>query len=430
MSKSGKFKKIPERKAGNNHSRPVNVVEAPQRDSRKIAGAPLEQSDSRKPARLRIKNGKSGAAIDLIVDLDDGDDSCEEVESRVSKRRIPAAHVPVRPCQTASKTGVRKPFAKIQAAAPAPEPPPVDSTVQKESLSTLLEAVKRRFDGHQDWFNLPKFSLRQKIVISSGVLAVVFTLLFLFAVWSRGGSSRPSAVPLAGEAALDGINKSFARLAEGNAIGALETLRDVEAKFGDVPSLDYITALAAMHAGDHEMAENRARASIEKGELVSDSLVIQSMAEISELSRGSGMRDPKALREAMLRRAVRSNPANPFPMIELASLLRSQSRLEEAKAVLTAAKNRLHPIDTHAVVETSLLLTELQTKPDSELPSAVDQGTLPEMFASIYISLRRGRSDLAAKALEKCRMISSPDLFDYILSDPAFASLSDVPGRM
>jgi len=430
MSGVGKFNKIPERKAKSQQAGKDGANGGEFGDLRCRAFAPHAKSDLRKPAKIKIQGANPGASINLIVEVKEGDPKGGKDEKRVSNRQIPAAHVPVRPCQSASKNRGREPFNRLKVAAPAASSMPVEFGSHKGSLSMFLAALKRRFDGHQDWVSLPKFSSRQKVALLGGVLAVAILLFVLSAAWSRDGATQTVAMRLAGDKALEEINQTFARLAEGNSAVALETIRNVEAKYGDTPSLDYIFALVALHAGDHKLAEERARASMEKGELISDSLVIQSMAEVSELARGSGMRDPKTLREAMLRRAVRSNPANPFPMIELASLLRSQSRLEEAKDVLTAAKNRLHPIDTHAVVETSLLLTELQTKSDAELPSAVEQGTLPEMFASIYISLRRGRSDLAAKALEKCRMISSPDLLDYILSDPAFASLSDVPGRM
>ena len=67
-----------------------------------------------------------------------------------------------------------------------------------------------------------------------------------------------------------------------------------------------------------------------------------------------------------------------------------------------------------------------------QLPPAAEDGPLPEMFASVYISLRQGRADLAAKALERCRRLSSPDLFGYVMGDPAFASLRGwaLPGAM
>lgn len=368
-----------------------------------------------------IKRSGSGESIDLIVDLDDADSQFEDRHDKSPGRVIPAAHVPIRPCQTDSKKPPREPFASIQVAVPVPAP--AEESGSKTAFELFLQGWKRLFRGRISRFEMPRLSRWKQLVLAGGAFLAGLLLFLLSNAWIGNRDSDQAPIPLAGDAALERINEAFAQINGGNAAGALDTLRDVEAKFGETPSLDYITALAALQAGDHGLAERRALASIRKGELVSDSLVLQSMAEVSSLPRGSGMRDLKVLREALLRRAVRSNPSNPFPMVELADLLRSQGRLEEAKAVLTAAKHRLHPVDTHAVVEISLLLAELQSKPDSELPPAAEDGPLAEMFASAYINWRKGRADLAAKALEKCRLQSGRNLFDYIMSDPVFSSL-------
>jgi hypothetical protein len=107
-------------------------------------------------------------------------------------------------------------------------------------------------------------------------------------------------------------------------------------------------------------------------------------------------------------------------MIELASFLRSQKRDDEAIQLLKAANARLHPIDTHVVVQTSIQLMKLQQMPDEQLPAVANEGTISEIFASIYISLRKKDYHQAAIALEKGRHQAPPDLFAYLINDPVF----------
>jgi hypothetical protein len=107
-------------------------------------------------------------------------------------------------------------------------------------------------------------------------------------------------------------------------------------------------------------------------------------------------------------------------MIELASFLRSQKRDEEALELLRAANARLHPIDTHVVVQTSIELMKLEQTPDEELPAVGTEGSITEIFSSIYISLRKKDYNQVAIALEKGRHQASPDLFAYLINDPVF----------
>jgi hypothetical protein len=141
----------------------------------------------------------------------------------------------------------------------------------------------------------------------------------------------------------------------------------------------------------------------------------------------SSLRDPKIVRESLLREAVNADIANPFPMIELASFLRGQKRDEEALDLLSAANARLHPIDTHVVVQTSIQLMKLQQMPDDELPSASSEGSITEIFSSVYISLRKKDYNQAAIALEKGRHQASPDLFAYLIKDPVFKPFLSEP---
>lgn len=224
------------------------------------------------------------------------------------------------------------------------------------------------------------------------------------------------------------LNAALALIESGESSEALRKIQILSAKHPDVSSLDYLAALAALQAGDFKTAHEKASLSITKNQKVSDSLVLLSMSEsVGGTSGGSSLRDPKIVRESLLREAVTADVASPFPMIELASFLRSQKRDEEALELLRAANARLHPIDTHVVVQTSIQLMKLQQMPDEQLPSASSEGSITEIFASVYISLRKKDHKQAAIALEKGRHQASPDLFAYLINDPVFKPFQTEP---
>jgi tetratricopeptide (TPR) repeat protein len=256
--------------------------------------------------------------------------------------------------------------------------------------------------------------------------AAIFTLLltgFLFGRLQSGSSAEEEERALAKPSPqlVKELNEALALIESGQSSEALQTIQTLSAKHPDVSSLDYLAALAAMQAGDLKTAQEMASLSIAKNQKVSDSLVLLSMTESGAGSRGTtSLRDPKIVRESLLREAVESDVANPFPMIELASFLRSQKRDDEAIQLLKAANARLHPIDTHVVVQTSIQLMKLQQMPDEQLPAVANEGTISEIFASIYISLRKKDYNQAAIALEKGRHQAPPDLFAYLINDPVF----------
>lgn len=255
--------------------------------------------------------------------------------------------------------------------------------------------------------------------------AVVILLLtgFLFGRLQSGSSAEEGerAVSKPSQQLVKELNEALALIESGASSKALQQIEVLSAKHPDVSSLDYLAALTAMQAGDLKTAQEKAALSIAKNQKVSDSFVLLSMTEPAADTGGkSSLRDPKVVRESLLREAMNADVANPFPMIELASFLRAQKRDDEALELLRAANTRLHPIDTHVVVQTSIQLMKLQQMPDNELPAASSEGSITEIFSSVYISLRKKDYDQAAIALEKGRHQVSPDLFAYLINDPVF----------
>lgn len=313
--------------------------------------------------------------------------------------------------------------------APDPESPPTTTHVSSPSARKILV--------HWLCFALNSgFATRlQSHPRALAALAVVGLFLMGLLIGSLQSRTAPEtgAVTLAKPSPqlVKELNAALALIALGAADEALQKIQVLSATHPHVSSLDYLAALAALQAGDLKIAQEKASLSISKNQKVSDSLVLLSMTESgSGAGENSGLRDLKIVRESLLREAVNTDVSNPSPMIELASFLRSQKRDDEALELLHAANARLHPIDTHVVVETSIQLMKLQQTPDHELPLACQEGSITEIFSSIYISLRKKDYTQASIALDKCRHQASPDLFAYIINDPVFKPFHAEPLMM
>lgn len=223
---------------------------------------------------------------------------------------------------------------------------------------------------------------------------------------------------------FDGVlDRALAKLREGDSTAAVKLLGELESANPDVGSVSYLHALALMQNGDTELAEKKADESIAKGERISDSLALKAVMATQRASDGNIklMGDPKVRSEQFLRQAMIADTANPFPMIELATLMRYRGNSDEALALLKGARSRLNPVDSHTVVDVSLMLMKLQQLPDADLPRDLTAtGDLASGFGAAYVAMRTGDFAKAAAILTTCRERTTPDLFDYLVNDPAF----------
>jgi tetratricopeptide (TPR) repeat protein len=278
--------------------------------------------------------------------------------------------------------------------------------------------------------NFQKILARHPRILAAAAVFLLLLMGFLLGKLQSGSSVEGDEGVLAKPSPqlVKELNEALALIESGESSEALQKIQALSAKHPDVASLDYLAAISAMQAGDFKTAQERASLSITKNQKVSDSLVLLSMTEAIAGEGGkSSLRDPKIVRESLLREAVNADVASPFPMIELASFLRGQKRDDEALELLSAANARLHPIDTHVVVQTSIQLMKLQQMPDEELPAACSEGSITEIFSSVYISLRKKDFNQAAIALEKGRHQASRDLFAYLINDPVFKPFQAEP---
>jgi len=221
---------------------------------------------------------------------------------------------------------------------------------------------------------------------------------------------------------LQGLDQALADLRSGKTESAVKKLQELEGSKVDVASLTYLLAVAAVQNGDIKLAEAKTAESIDKRERISDSLALQAVLETQKAADPSIKKfgDPQVRSEALLRQAMLADAANPFPMIELATLLRYQKRSEEALALLRGARSRLNPVDSHTVIDVTIGLATLQDTPDSDLPQIAEPGKdLVSAFSSAYVAMRKGDFDQAAGTVKIARKMASADLFDYLINDPA-----------
>jgi Flp pilus assembly protein TadD len=226
------------------------------------------------------------------------------------------------------------------------------------------------------------------------------------------------------------LNAAMNELRRGDAAAALQKLRGLESSQPPVSSLSYLVALTAMQDGDIDLADRKARESIDKLERISDSLALLSVLESQKAADPSRkvFGDPSMRSEALLRQAILADAANPYPHFELATLLRYRGRKDEAMAEIQAAQARLNPVDSHLIMAVTLALMKIEETPVAELPMVAPVTDDPaRLFPAAYVAMRREDFAQAAALLQKCRDLLAPDVFSYLVTDPVLRLFSDRP---
>lgn len=210
------------------------------------------------------------------------------------------------------------------------------------------------------------------------------------------------------------LSDALRQLRAGNPVEAWNALKSLIDKYPTAPSLRYAAAMAAMQAEYYNEADKMIESSLTLQDRISDAYALK--AAIS----GIRSRTPNADQENLLRQAIAADPMNPNSFVELASYLRYQNRLDEALALLEAARVRLLPVDSHSVVATTLALVTLQKTPDDQLPQPPELTGIPEKdIPTAYIQMRQGNFEAAAATLKSVEKILPPELFAYLIDDPA-----------
>ena len=213
----------------------------------------------------------------------------------------------------------------------------------------------------------------------------------------------------------------------GNAVAAAEDIAQLVKKFPDVASLDYAAGLASIQAGDFETAMTFANASIDKGEKVSDSYVLISIAEAQSRAQEPGNQfvNPQLRVREILDKAIAADPMSAGARMELGSLFRYMGDESGALRELGAAKARLHPVDSHLAVDVTVALIEVESLPLEALqPSEPTADDVRVLFPAAYIAMRRDNFELGIKLLNRCKNLLPLDSFLYLVNDRAFQRFS------
>ncbi|MEI6072138.1 MAG: hypothetical protein WCS31_10120 [Verrucomicrobiae bacterium] len=372
-----------------------------------------------------------------------------EEKSATGENHFPARQQKGKPLMLGEKLAVKPagplkqpgtPFvarAKSRPLIPGNEPARVfsgeqNAPVTEAGLPTSPEASEAKTRASMPDFHPRKWirqTLRRRTVLGWTLAAFLpAAAVVAWAFFSFGASSQRSA--MLAEIARQGVaipedfqarlDKALLELRTGDAKKALAQLAQLEKEIPAVSSLTYLVALAAMQAGDPEIASAKAGQSIAKRERVSDSLALKAVLETQNAGRAAKFGDPRLRAEEYLRQAMIADAANPAPCIELATLLRYQRRDKEAMQLLQAAHSRLNPVDSHTVVDATIALLNLQNLPDSEIPTGINpEKDAASVFSAAYAAMRGGDFTRAATFLAAARKQLPADLYFYLVNDPA-----------
>lgn len=222
------------------------------------------------------------------------------------------------------------------------------------------------------------------------------------------------------ESALPDLTASLELLRKGENLEALAALKTLLESHPGAPSIHYAIAIANMQAGYPREADRMADASIKRGFRVSDSWALKA-AILAMQSKG-----PSPEQEALLKRAIAADPMNPSPLLELATLYRYRNQPEQARTLLDAASLRLNPADARMVIDTTLAI--LNVDQAAELPEALPPSGIPARdFPNAYAEMKRGNFENAAAILKFCSGSIDPDVFAYLINDPAIRKFASKP---
>lgn len=190
-----------------------------------------------------------------------------------------------------------------------------------------------------------------------------------------------------------------------------------------VPSVAFVSAVTALQGGDPDLADLKAEESIARGERVADALAVR--AVVAAQKRPASLVNPLLRSEELLRQAIATDPANPYPHFELANTLRYQRKTDEALAEIRLARALLHPMDSHLVMDVTTDLLSLEgTPPESLVVDQAETSDPRKLISQAYILMRQGDFDRAASLLRAAEAVMAPDVFDYLVNDPALRRFS------
>lgn len=237
-------------------------------------------------------------------------------------------------------------------------------------------------------------------------------------------ADRPEAFVAASEAEEKAINQALTLIRQNKVPAAFQILYTLRLTNPRLSSLSYLTAIAALQGGDLPTAALEVAAARRSGEKVSDVDALD--ATLQSLQSGAGPErgaDEQAQRaEALLRQAIVADQANPAPRLQLGLQMRARGEQEAARALLASARLRLHPVDPAVTVDTILLLIELEQKPTELLPTDLDpEKNTASLLGAAYVAMRQEDYASILRLLKKARERLTPELYNYLIADPAFA---------
>jgi tetratricopeptide (TPR) repeat protein len=357
--------------------------------------------------------------------------------------RVASAGVPLRPAQWTAPEIPEPTAVSALSLPPRPDAVPSDApSARKNETPSYREAPResrsrrsrRTSSGARGLLHSQPVTTSDNPLFSR-LAGMLFCAALFFALGLAAGlyQTRPSGIvepkgvedfAVASEQEEKLLDRAFSLMREGDGEAALRVLKELRTINPHLASLSYTTALAAAQSGEIAKAMAETDISLGKGERVSDSYALA--AAVESLKPGSvewqSMGDPRERGDFFLRQAIAADQANAAPRLELGIRLRTRGRNEEAAEMLESARLRLHPVDQAAVIDTTLLLIALEQTENVALPVDLDPDkNTASLMGAAHVALRRGDNVVAAELLTKAKNRLAPELYYYLVSDPAFA---------
>ena len=354
-----------------------------------------------------------------------------------------AAALPIRPAgwlpaNKVGRTTAEPVFSLPTRPAPAWEPPSEGEDIayhaariaqERKSLPPTGQPADRTRNGSQTAKKRARLLAWRAIWV--GCVAISFALGLVVGDRRKAKPepppvSTPEPFVAASETEEKAINQALTLLRQKQEEAAFQIIATLRLTNPRLSSLSYLTAIAALQGGDLQTAASEVEAARQSGEKVSD---IYALDATLQTLKPEAADEEVQRAEALLREAIVADQANPAPRLQLGLQMRARGEHEAARAMLASARLRLHPVDPAVTIDTTLLLSELEGRPTDLLPTDLDPDkSTANLLGAAYIAMRREDYALITRLLETARARLSPELYYFLLSDPAFAPYRARPG--
>ncbi len=197
--------------------------------------------------------------------------------------------------------------------------------------------------------------------------------------------------------------------------------------------LDYLIAESAYMAGEKSLAKEAAGHALVKNESVEEAHTLLALIDVADAASTEGdaqqISDPKTIAESAIKQLIASHLAEAKGYGLWGDFLRSNGSYRSAADVLHKGALRADLDSSQEVLSAKEQLARLQDTPAATVPSLSELTSMggEQALVAALAALQKNQDEDAASFLERARDLYSPQVFQKLMKDVAFADYRKNP---